>query len=198
MKIIKFARLLTVAVALGAVPAQAQSDSTLDAVVQRLDQLEQQNADLREQVGLLRQELDRFKQVGPGGAASTSDGTPSSAARIEALEDKVDLQAGRLNEQEQVKAQSSQRVPIRLTGTLLFSLFRNSPHGVLAANDYPVAARTDSAPAAWAGTFRRSMIGVEFHTPEALFGGQFHGAISMVLTEAGDADRKSTRLNSSH
>jgi hypothetical protein len=192
MKTVTLARLLMTAfVVMGPAPAWAQGDSTMNAVVQRLEQLErqnaelrdrleQQNAELREQVGQLRQELDRFKQTGP-------EGTPATAARIDALEEKVDLHDGRLSEQEQVKAQSSQRVPIRLTGALLFSLFRNSENGVLAAQDYPVAARTDSAPALWGATLRRSIIGVEFQTPEAVFGGQFRGSLMTDLTEAGDA-----------
>ncbi len=180
MKTINLVRLLTVAVVMASVPVWAQTDPRLDAIVQRLERLDQQNTALRDEVQALRREIERLTQPG-------SDGSSSAIARLDALDEQVNLQAGRLNEQEQVKVQSSQRVPVRLAGTLLFSLFRNSSHGVPAGVDYPVAARTDSAPAAWAGTFRRSVIGVEFETPEALFGGHFHGSLSTDLTEAGDA-----------
>lgn len=179
MRTIACARVLIVAVVMSAVPAWAQPDARLDAIVQRLDLLEKQNAALRDEVQMLRRDMQRTQP--------STDGSPSTAARLDALDEQVSLQAGRLSEQDTVKAQSAQRVPIRLTGTLLFSLFRNSPAGVLAGTDYPVAARTDSGRAAWAATLRRSVIGVEFHTPGALFGGQFHGSISTDLTEAGDA-----------
>ena len=180
MNTIRFALVVTAAVVAVAAPVRAQSASSLDAVVQRLDQLERQNAELRVQLDLLRQELGRVTEVAPASA-------PEAVERIDALEEKVDLHDARISEQDQVKTQSSLRVPVRLTGTLFFSLFRNSPSGRLAGNDYPVAARTDSAPAAWAGTLRRSVIGMEFQTPEALFGGQFRGSIFTDLTEAGDA-----------
>jgi hypothetical protein len=160
------------------VPARAQTTPTLDAIAQRLELLDQQNAALRDEVQALRREVERLKQPG-------SDET-STVARLDALDEQMNLQAGRLSEQDQVKAQSSQRVPLHLTGALLFSLFRNSEHGVTAGVDYPVAARTDSAPAAWAGTLRRSIIGMEFQTPDALFGGTFRGSVFMDLTEAGD------------
>jgi hypothetical protein len=158
----------------------AQGVSSIDAVAERLDGLERQNAELREQLGILRQELERLKQT-------PADSGGPAAARVDALEERVDLHEGRISEQEQVKTQSGQRVPMRLTGALLFSLFRNSEHGALAGNDYPVAARTDSAPATWAGTLRRSIIGAEFQTREGLLGGQFRGSIFTDLTEAGDA-----------
>ena len=180
MKIITLAASLAAVILVPAVSVYAQSGPTLDAVLERLDQLEQQNVELREQLGVLRQELERIRQAPPEGAAST-------AARVDALEEKVDLHEGRISEQDQVKTQSAQRVPIRLTGVLLFSVFRNSSHGVLAANDYPVAARTDSAPATWAGTLRRSIIGAEFQVPDAVLGGKFRGSIFTDLTEAGDA-----------
>ena len=80
--------------------ARAQTDPRLDAVVQRLEMLERQNAELREQVGLLRQELGRFQE-----AALPEN--PSTAARIDTLEEKVELNAGRLSEQDQVKVEGA-------------------------------------------------------------------------------------------
>ena len=194
MKAIMFAWLLLIPfLVVGPLPASAQADPTLNAVVQRLEQVERRNAELRDQLErqnaelrVLQQEVERLQQPG-------SDG-PSTTARLDSLDDQVALQAGRLSEQDQVKTQSSQRVPVRLTGTLMFSLFRNSPHGVLAAQDYPVAARTDSAPAAWAGTLQRSIIGMQFQTPDAMFGGQFRGSVFMDLTEAGPLTNIQPRL----
>ena len=102
--------------------------------------MDRENAALRAELQALRGEIERLTRE------QTSAG------------EQVALQAGRISEQEQVKAQTAQRVPIRLTGALLFSLFRNSENGVNAGVDYPLAARTDSAPAAWAATLRRSII----------------------------------------
>jgi hypothetical protein len=149
-------------------PARAQTPPTLDAIARRLEQMDQENAALRAELQALRSEIERLtrEQAGVG--------------------EQVTLQAGRISEQEQVKAQTTQRVPIRFTGALLFSLFRNSENGATAGVDYPVTARTDSAPAAWGATLRRSIIGLEFNTPEAVLGGQFRGSVFADLTEAGD------------
>lgn len=179
MRTISRGCLITTAIVMIGAPAWAQTDVMLDGVVQRLKTLEVQDAALRDRVQRLEQEIERLKQPGSGGASTTS--------RLDALDEQVALQAGRLSEQDQLKTQSSQRVPVRLMGTLMFSLFRNSEHGILGGGDYPVAARTDSAPAAWAGTLRRSIIGMQFQTPDAMFGGQFRGSFFMDLTEAGDA-----------
>ena len=171
MKTIQIALFLVAVIVTGVTPVRAQSASTLDAVVQRLDQLERQNAELREQVGLLRQELDSFKQPGP-------DGTPPTLARIEALEEKVEVNAGRLSEQEQVKVEGSQRAPLRVTGMALFNAYANGRH---AAPDYPGIARINRGSINSGGTSRGTVFGFAFDSPEAVLGGQLHGSVLLDL-----------------
>jgi hypothetical protein len=178
MRRVHVVALLTAAIVMTTAPVDAQTPPTLDAIARRLEQLDQQNAALRAEVQALRREVERLTQPEPDATSTTG--------RLDALDEQINLQAGRLGEQEQIKAQSAQRVPIRFTGALLFSLFRNSEHGVPSGVDYPLAARTDSAPAAWAATLRRSIIGLEFNTPEAILGGQFRGSVFTDLTEGGD------------
>ena len=212
MRAISLARLLmTPLVVMGPVPAWAQSDSAMNAVVQRFERLERQNADLRdqferqnaelrdqlerqsaelrEQVGLLRQELDRFKQPDPDGTASTSDGAPSPAARIDALEEKVEVNAGRLSEHDQVKVESSQRTPLRLKGMLLLNIYRNGRHvsPTSTPREYPISASTAPGPITAGAMWRQSVIGLEFDTPQALLGGQFHGSFFMDMAAGGDS-----------
>jgi hypothetical protein len=151
-----------------AVPARAQTPPALDAIARRLDEMDRENAALRAELRALRSEIERLTRE------QTS------------VDEQVDLQAGRISEQEQVKAQTTQRVPVRFTGALLFSLFRNSENGVNAGVDYPVTARPDAAPAAWSATLRRTIVGVEFQTPQAMLGGQFRGSVFTDFTEAGD------------
>ena len=194
MKTVNLVRLLTVAVSMAAIRVQAQSDPTLDAVVQRLEQverqnaalrdrLEQQNAALREQLGLLWQELERYTQAGPGGSASTSDGAPSTAARIEALEEKAEVNAGRLSELDQVKVESSQRAPLRLTGMAMFNAYANGRHGGLV--DYPGSAMVNPGPINSGASMRGSVIGLAFDSPKAVLGGQFHGSFLLDLYGGG-------------
>src|SRR5882672_8359561 len=110
-------RLCAAAVAMWAGPVWSQTGVSLDAVAARLERVEQANAALQQELNAVRQELAALKQE----AATES----STAARIEALEEKVDVDSGRLTEQAQVKVETSQRVPLRLTGMVLFNAFRN-------------------------------------------------------------------------
>ena len=50
MKIASIAVVLAVALAADVSPVRAQNAASIDAIIQRLDQLERQNADLREQL----------------------------------------------------------------------------------------------------------------------------------------------------
>jgi hypothetical protein len=184
MKPIHVAPLLVAAIVTGAIPVRAQSASTLDAVVQRLDQLERQNAELREQLGLLRQELDHVKQVAPEGA-------PSTAARVDALEEKVDLHAGLLSEQDQVKVEGSQRAPLRVTGMALFDVYANGSNG--GNNDYPGVALVNEGAINSGASLRGSVIGLAFDSPKAILGGQVTG--SFLLDMFGGTNPGSSSLN---
>jgi hypothetical protein len=151
-----------------AVSSSAQSVDPLEAIQQRLDALEQQNADLRNELRVLREELDKVRQPR----------SPSpDVNRLDALEEKVDLQTTRQADQDLVKAESSQRVPIRLTGMVLFNAFRNSRHANPARDNPLYAAATAAATSNSGGTLRQSLFGLDFHTPEAILGGQFRGSV---------------------
>jgi hypothetical protein len=184
MKIVHLGWLVPAVFVLGSLPAAAQDGSAFDAFAARLERLEQQNAELRGQVGQLRQELDRFKQAGP-------EDTPSTSARIDMLEEKVDLHDGRLSEQDQVKVEGSQRAPLRVTGMALFDLYANGPHG--GTNDYPGIAQVNRGAINSGGSLRGSVIGLAFDSPEAVLGGQFHG--SFLLDLFGGGNGGSSTLN---
>ena len=166
-----FPRLLVVVLTIGIVPAGAQTPVTLEDITRRLERLEQQNAELLAEVRLLRQELSKNKQTVPEGATERSP----AADRLEALEEKLEVQTGRMDEQDQVKVESTLRVPVRLTGMALFNLFSNTRHGGPADN--PVTASIDRGPANSGATFRQSAIGLEFQGPDAVLGGRFRGSV---------------------
>ena len=150
--------------------AAAAAPQTLDALAARLERLERQNAELAEQVRLLRQELQRGRQ---------QPDTP--AARLDALEEKVDLHAGRIAEHDQIKVEGTNRTSIRLTGMALFNLFRTSRHygGTLFVT--PIAASNTPGRITSAATMRQSVVGLEFQAPEAIYGGQFRGSVFLDL-----------------
>jgi hypothetical protein len=154
---------------LSAAPAWSQTVS-LEAVAARLERVEQENAALRQQISLLQQQVETIQQAADS----------STATRLEALEEKVDVDSGRLTEQAQVKVETTQRAPLRLTGMVLFNAFRNGTHAG-PGNDYPGIALVAAAPPNSGATMRQSVLGIEFDAPEAILGGQFHGALMMDL-----------------
>ena len=145
--------------------ARAQQDSEIRQILERLDRLERQNAELRAQVQDLRKQL-----------ASTSIPEAPSAESVEKLADTVAVQANRIEEQAQSKVESVQRFPIRITGMLLFNAFSNSRSE--GAYYSPVATSDASAHAA-GGTLSQSILGLEFFGPGTFLGGKIRGNVQM-------------------
>jgi hypothetical protein len=165
------------------VPVQAQGGAALEALSRRLEQLERQNTELQEEVRLLRQQMDQLRQGAP---AAEGD-------RAAALEERLQIQEGRLAEQDQVKVETTQRVPVRLTGMALFNLFTNGRHSGGDENA-TTAAINPSAPVAGA-SFRQSVLGLEFNGPEGLLGGRFRGQVMLDLfSGSGEVLNQQVRL----
>ena len=152
--------------------AWSQNALTLDEVATRLQRVEQENAQLQQQLTTLQQELVALRQQ--GAAAS-----PSTIERVDALGEQVTVNTGRLAEQDQVKVETTQRAPLRLTGMVLFNAFRNGKYsGPL---DYPGIAQLAATTPNSGGTLRQSVFGIMFEAPRAVLGGQFHGELMMDL-----------------
>lgn len=144
---------------------RAQQDPEIRRIVERLDRLEQQNAELRAQVQDLRKQL----------AAASGVGAPS-AESVEKLADSVAVQATRIEEQAQSKVESLQRYPIRITGMLLFNAFTNSrSEGAY----YSPVATSDASSRAAGGTLSQSILGLEFFGPATFLGGKIRGNMQM-------------------
>lgn len=173
---------LLAALAPGSVPAPAQTPAGVEALAQRMERLEQQNAELLNEVRLLRRDVQRLQNppaLAPGAAATAQ----MEDARLSALEEKLELQTGRLNEQDQIKVETSQRVPVRLTGMALFNLFANGRHG--GGGENPTTASNTPGPAIAGATLRQSVIGLEFDGPNAVLGGKVRGSFLMDLFGGG-------------
>ena len=175
------ARILSAALCLGGFPALPQGQAPIEALRERLDRLERQNEELRQEIHALRRQLEQ--QTPAPAPAPPGD-----------LEERLNLQAGRLAEHDQIKVESSQRVPIRLTGMALFNLFRNSRHS--GGRDNPRTASPVAGRIHAGGTLRQSVVGLEFDGPEAVLGGRFRGSFLLDLFsgEPDDPLRHQVRL----
>lgn len=141
------------------VPLLAQTTSDLQKLVDRLDKLEQQNRQLAAEVVSLRSEIASLKDV--------AGGTP----------EKVAVQESRIEELAQTKIESSQRVPISLTGMLLFNGFLNGKNsGTL---QYPLTATLTPGPRDSGASLRQTVIGLKFDGPALIGGGKASGNVYM-------------------
>jgi hypothetical protein len=146
-----------------ALPAclSAQTAAEWKSVLERLDRLERHNQRLQQEVAELR------KQV----SDAIRPSQPNEGVRVE---ERLDIQERRLEEQAQTKVEASQRFPIRVSGMALFNVFLNSRFAGGADNP-PLASRL--AAGSGGATFRQSVIGLQYQGPATLLGGKVSGSL---------------------
>jgi hypothetical protein len=145
-------RLVFLAIAC-ALQSFAQAD--LASILARIEKLEQENRALTEKVADLERRL-----------AGTAP-----------VEERLDIQERRTEELAQSKVESSQRLPISITGMLLFNAFLNSRHN--GVNDFPTAASATAVPRTGGGSFRQTVLGLRFRSPSTVFGAEVNGSLYM-------------------
>ncbi|MCU1326453.1 MAG: hypothetical protein JWN34_1823 [Bryobacterales bacterium] len=139
------------------------------AILDRLDKLERQNSELQAEIQKLRQELAARPAEEPVAAAAS----PPAAS----TEERLDIQEKRTEELAQSKLDTSQRMPVELTGMLLFNAFSNGKFGGVLQN--PVTAGLTRGPANTGGSFRQTVLGLRFHGPALPGGGKAEGSFYM-------------------
>ena len=147
-----------------AAPLWGQADARLDAILSRLDQMEQSNRQLTEEIRALRAELAQLHQ------------TPA-ASETPSFEERLSVAERQTEEQAQTKVESSQKLPVSLTGMLLFNAFHNGPHGGTAQD--PVVAAPGQSPRSAGASLRQTVLGLTFHGPDLPWGGKASGSLYM-------------------
>lgn len=151
---------------LACAPASAQSPE-IRGILERLDRLEQENRALAKEVTDLRAQLSAAPAAPPPTVAD--------------IDEKLEIQNARIEEQAQTKIEASQKFPIELTGMALLNAFTNSRQS--GGFDYPTAAYPAGATHAGA-SLRQTIVGLEFHGPQTFLGGSVHGSVYMDFDNA--------------
>ena len=155
----------------------AQDKSDLQQILERLDRLEQDNRNLVDEVRSLRAELSasRAQPVeAPASSAPVQTETPQSSAP---LSEQVAVQERRIEEQAQSKVEASQRLPVTLTGMVLFNGFLNGRAN--GGQQDPTLASAGSGGSIGGGSLSQSVVGLKFQGPHVLGGGQVNGSLYM-------------------
>jgi hypothetical protein len=152
----------------------AQAAPDLAGIAQRLDRLERENRAMAEEIRTLRAELaaTHGDQSAPAADSQAAGATPSPT-----LDEKVDIQGQRIEEQAQTKVEASEKFPIGITGMALVNAFMNSRQN--GGSDYPTAASLEPGTDRAGATVRQTVLGLEYHGPRTFFGGTVHGSLFM-------------------
>ncbi len=156
-----------------------ENPSAFEQILARLDRLERQNRELAEEVRALRNDLAlaHGHPPAPSNGAAPTESAPADGAQTVSVNERLDVQERRLEEQAQTKVESSQHLPVRITGMALFNAFLNSrPNGNLVV---PVLAPGQSGALTGGATLRQTILGLDFRGPEVFGGGKIHGFINM-------------------
>ncbi len=141
--------------------AFSAEDLDLPAILKRLEALEQDNRQLREELRKVQQELN-VSRTQPAGAAN---------------EERAEVQERRTEELAQTKIEASQRMPISLTGMLLFNAFHNGKFSGTFQD--PLLAASTRSPASSGASLRQTVLGLKFAGPSLPWGGTASGSLYM-------------------
>lgn len=153
-------------------PLRAQEkpdqEKLLQEVLRRLDNLERENRELLEQVREL-------KQLSEPQHAANAEPATNQPAEPAPLSDRVKINEERIAEQSQTKVESAQKLPVWLSGTLLFNAFINKNDGSPPPGQYGLL----SGPGSSGATLRQTLLGLDFQGPSLPGGGHVEGGLAM-------------------
>ena len=146
------------------------------AIIERLDRLEEQNRQLMSEIRSLREQLAASPSATSSVVSPPASTTEASAAP--ATEERVAVQEQHIQDLAQSKVGTENRLPVTLTGTVLFNAFLN---GKASGAEYPVAASRIPGPATIGGTMRQTVLGLRYQGPEILGGAKVSGTLFLDL-----------------
>lgn len=142
-----------------------QGVEKVQAILDRLDQLEKDNQALLEEVRALRQQVSGLQAP----AAEPPAGQSQTADERQAVEE------NRIDELAQTKVEASQKFPIRITG---MALFNASVNGRFNGNmEDPLVASSAPGEMTGDGTLRQSTLGFLFNGPQTFWNGKISGSL---------------------
>ncbi|HVW83626.1 MAG TPA: hypothetical protein VHB50_03060, partial [Bryobacteraceae bacterium] len=134
----------------------AQTNDNMQRILDRLDRLEKENQQLLQEIQDLRREI-------------RNEQPPATVT------ERLQVQEARTAELAQTKVETSQKMPVSLTGMVLFNAFANGKSG--GALQDPIAAQLTPGSANTGATFRQTVLGLKFDGPALPGGGKASGSI---------------------
>jgi len=160
-------------------PAQERSD--FQQILQRLDQLERENRNLADEVHALRAEIASARTITATPVAETPTAAAEAPVNVSPvpMEERVSVLEQRTEELSQTKIEAGERMPVTLTGMVVFNAFLNGKANGGAQN--PLVASLANSLTGGGASLSQSIIGLRFQGPRVLGGGQLRGSLDMDL-----------------
>jgi hypothetical protein len=159
-------------------PAQERSD--FQQILQRLDQLERQNRNLADEVHALRAEIAGARPLNPPGETPAAVAESPVNVSPVPIDERTAVLEQRTEDLSQTKVEAARRMPVTLTGMVLFNAFLNG-RASGAAQD-PLVAAPSNTTSVGGASLSQSIIGLRFEGPRILGGGQVRGLLDMDLS----------------
>jgi hypothetical protein len=157
--------------------------AALRATQQQVEQSRTQIKQMQDEIDRLRGQLGEhadLKPAAPFKSDTAADARPESDAEaLERSAEELDMLKSTAAEQQQAKVESSSRLPVRLTGLILFNAFVN--HGVVDQIDLPSSAlltTPHNSSTSTGATLRQTILGLEGTGP-IVWGAHTSAHISM-------------------
>jgi hypothetical protein len=153
----------------------APPGSEIKEVLDRLPRLEESNRELVIEVKALRSELAAARGTAPGSpdTANAVASVPAHAASTDA--DQVDVNKARIDELAQTKVDTSQKLPLRVTGMLLFNAYANGRDN--GGSENPVIASGTPGDATGGGSLRQTILGLQYESSKTIWGAKVTGSL---------------------
>jgi hypothetical protein len=161
---------------------QAQPSPDLREVLARLDRLEAQNQQLLTEIRSLREQL----------AASPVVSSGESPAAAQVAGERLEVAERRIAELDQVKLGAENRLPVTLTGMLLFNSYWNGKAS--AGAQYPLVVPASGRRSGAGATYRQSILGLRMDGPTLGGGGKVTGSVFMDFFGGGTGLDQRIRL----
>jgi len=157
-----------VKICVGGALLSAQPSPEVREILDRLERLEQANHALVQEIRELRKEI----AVGRG-----VPGQPPPAAPAEETAEELNVLKARVEEMAQSKVEASQKLPVQLTGMVLFNAYVNGGNNGNFEN--PTIASPVRGDATGGGTLRQTVLGLQFQSPRSVLGAKLDGSVFM-------------------
>ena|SRR5690348_12490269 len=165
----------------------------LKQVIDRLDRLEAQNRELMDEIRALRLQLAAAQPAPAENPAQAAENARQEAeAPPQPIGERVAIAERRLAELDQVKISTEHRLPVTLTGMLLFNTFLNGKGS--GGADNPTLLPPNAQQASGGATLRQSVIGLKVDGPNIVGGGKVTGAVYMDFFGGGTGLNQTMRL----